>query len=802
MRTFPGNIEVKIGFDKIKELLAAKCLSTLGLAHVEKIRPSDDLKFVQKLLGQTNELQRLYGTGSKLPESNYLDPGPQLNKIKIEGAYLEEEEAYDLQRSLRTIFQILAALKANATQCPQLSALSGMVDLPASVLKWFDEIIDDTGRLRPNASPELSQIRSSLLAEQSTLRKVMDRIGKEAQRLGWSPDDASLTVRDGRIVIPVLAEHKRKLKGFIHDESATGQTVFMEPAEALEINNRIRELELEERREIIRILRKLSAQLRPFVPALEKAYAFMGAVDFIRAKALFATDIKAHLPYLEEKPLIQWQDAVHPLLYLLHTKANKPVVPLSLQLDEEKRILIISGPNAGGKSVCLKTVALLQYMMQCGLLVPLREDSKMGIFNSIFIDMGDEQSLENDLSTYSSHLTSMRYFVESAGGKTLFLIDEFGAGTEPQFGGAIAESILEQLNRKRAFGVVTTHYGNLKSMAEKQDAIVNGAMRYDVNALEPLYQLEVGRPGSSFALEMAGNIGLPAFLIDRAKKLAGHSHVKFETLINELEAAKNDFQARYESVSRKNAELEKTLKDYRELKALLEAEKSKIIKDAKLEAKKIVFDANKMVENTIREIKENKAEKTKTREVRQKLTDLQENLAESLAQEIEEQKPDWKVVPGEIVTGDRVRLAGQETAGEVLSIRGKKAEVLVGEIKTHVSLSKLEKLQSSGLKPGLRKEKTGGVFRGMDINQRKAEFSTNLDVRGKRAEEAIQLVDEFLDNGILFGAKELRIVHGKGDGILREVIRRYLSGNKHIDRAADEHIERGGAGVTIITMQQ
>jgi len=800
MRIFPNSIESKIGFDKIRELLSSKCLSSLGVAHIQKMRPSDDLNYLRRLLLQTEELRKLYASGNRLPESNFLDPSEPLAKIKIEGAYLEEEEAYDLKRSLSTIVQLCAVVAKNAADCPHLAELSGMVSLPPDMLKWFDEIFDDTGRLKANASKELMNIRSTMITEQSTLRKVMERISKEAQKLGWSPEDGSLTVRGGRVVIPVLAEHKRKLKGFIHDESATGQTVYMEPAEALEINNRIRELELEERREIIRILKNFSAKLRPYVPALEKAYTFMGAIDFIRAKAVFAEEIKAVLPQLQETPVIRWNRAVHPLLYLLHTKAKKPIVPLDIQIDQEKRILIISGPNAGGKSVCLKTVALLQYMLQCGLLVPVRDDSTMGIFNRIFIDMGDEQSLENDLSTYSSHLTSMRFFIENSGGKTLFLIDEFGAGTEPQFGGAIAESILEQLHHKRSFGLVTTHYGNLKNMAGKYEAIINGAMRYDVNELKPLYQLETGRPGSSFALEMASNIGLPQPVIDRAKKLVGHSHVKFETLINELEAAKNDFQSRFESVSKKNIELEKILKDYHELKNTLESEKKKILKEAKLEAKKIVVDANKVVENTIREIKENRAEKDKTREVRQKLEDVKTYLEE---EEAEEPKPVWKVVQGDIKAGDKVKLPGQETPGEVISIRGKKAEVMMGEIKSHIELSKLEKVRSASTgKLREKTEKVGGIFKGVDLNQKRAQFSANLDLRGKRAEEAIQLVDEFIDDAILLSSYDVRIVHGKGDGILREVIRRYLSSNKAIEKMVDEHVERGGSGVTVVSFRK
>ncbi|WP_339793946.1 Smr/MutS family protein [uncultured Imperialibacter sp.] len=798
MRVFPDTFEAKTGFDKIREMVAAKCLSSLGTRHVEKMKPSDDLKYLKRLLTQTEELRRLFAAGNRLPDANYIDPAEQLAKMKVSGTYLEEEEAYDLKRSLSTIMQLQSVLSKHAEECPTLYGLSGMVDLPADIIKWFEAIIDDTGKLRANASKELMQIRASMVSEHSSLRRVMDHISKDAQKQGWSPDDGSIAVRGGRLVIPVLAEHKRKLKGFIHDESATGQTVFMEPAEALEINNRIRELELEERREIIRILRNFTDQLRPHIPALEKAYHFLGAIDFIRAKALLAIEINGLLPVIDEKPVIVWHKAVHPLLYLLHKKAQKPIVPLDIELDAEKHILIISGPNAGGKSVCLKTVVLLQYMLQCGLLVPVRDDSVMGVFNKIFIDMGDEQSLENDLSTYSSHLTSMRFFLENAGGKTLFLIDEFGAGTEPQFGGAIAEGVLEQLYKKQSFGVITTHYGNLKSMAEKNAGIINGAMRYDVNQLKPLYELEVGRPGSSFALEMAANIGLSNTVIERAKSLVGHSQVKFETLINELEAAKNDFQTRYESVNRKNTELEKILKDYQDLKAHLDGEKSKIIKEAKQEAKRIVLDANKAVENTIREIKENKAEKEKTKEVRQKLTDIQVSLTE----EVEEKKPVWTTVTGEIKVGDKVRMAGQESAGEVVSIRGKKAEVLMGELKSHIALNRLEKVKSSQGKKSLKRESVGGVFKGIDMNQRRADFSPNLDLRGKRADEAIQLVDDFIDSSVLFSMHEVRIVHGKGDGILREVIRRYLSGNKFIQRMADEHVERGGSGVTVICFRQ
>lgn len=814
---YPNNIEQKLGFDRIREILNNLCISPLGRAFVEKVRFSDNYDMIQKMIRQVDEMKQIIEIdANNFPTQNYLDVNYQLSKAAIEGAFLTEEEFFDVKVSLRTIQECLRFFdNKEPEQYPQLRELlgsafsekepSGTTPKLAirNLLDTLDKIIDDRGRLKDNASSDLQSIRRQLISEQGGLRKKLDSILKNARANGWITDDFSLTSRGGRMVIPILAEHKRKIKGFVHDESDTGKTVYLEPTEVLDANNEIRELENAERREIVKILMDLTTKLRPHVPVLRKAYTFLGIIDFIRAKAKLAISLKAIAPQSSNSQIVDWQNAVHPLLFLSFQKQGKKIVPLRISLDNDQRILLISGPNAGGKSVTLKTVGLIQYMYQCGLLVPMREDSTIGIFRSIFIDIGDEQSLENDLSTYSSHLTNMKNFLVNADKKSLFLIDEFGTGTEPSLGGAVAEAILEDLTKSGACGVINTHYTNLKAYADKTAGLKNGAMRYDSEHLEPLYELEMGKPGSSFAIEIAYKIGLPKAVIDRAKSKVGNQQVNFEKMLKELEIEKKVFSEKNVENAQKQRKLDQLLEQYQALKNYLDTEKKTLLNTAKTEAKQLLKDANQRIEATIKEIREQGAEKLATKEIRQDLQDFQkelvlEKIPEQIASKEEEQKDEIEVVGGEITIGSLVRIKGQEALGEVLGMRGKDVEIAIGDLKTTIKLNRLEKISRKEFK---QKTSPRAKMGGIDMNEKAMNFTYNFDLRGKRGDEALTEVDGIMNDVIMLGYDEFRIVHGKGDGILRTLIRQHLRGYKQVGSTTDEHADRGGAGVTIVRMK-
>ena len=805
---YPKNIEQKLGFDKVRELLREACVSPLGQQFVDKMRFSDHYETVDKLLRQTAEFKDIVQYEPSFPSSNYLDANPHLNKAAVEGAFLTEEELFEVKLSLRTIAECLRFFAQKAEhQYPTLREITGMAAFEGNVgvkhlLAGLEAVLDDRGRLRDTASPELGRIRRQIITEGGNLRKRLDSLLRGAKSQGWVADDASLTVRGGRMVIPVAAEHKRKIQGFVHDESATGQTVFLEPAEIFDTNNEIRELEYAERREVVRILTGLTDGLRPHVPQLRRAYTFLGLMDFIRAKARLAVRLGAGSPGFVNQPLIDWIDARHPLLYLSFQKQGKSVVPLSISRDEKNRILLISGPNAGGKSVLLKTMGLLQYMHQSGLLVPMAEHSRVGLFRNLFIDIGDEQSLENDLSTYSSHLTNMKYFLQFADPKTLFLIDEFGTGTEPSLGGAIAESILEQLNRSRAFGVINTHYTNLKVFADRHEGLTNGAMRFDGDRLEPMYALEMGKPGSSFAFEIADKIGLPRLVIDQAKEKVGSQQVSFEKLLKELDIERRVFAERNVENATKERKLAQTLQEYTELKNQLDTGRKQLLNEAKAQAKQLVRDANQKIEQTIREIREQQAGKEETRTLRRELERFDETLKPESVVETPAPEPESvELEGGEITVGSLVRIKGQTTVGEVLAVRGKDAELGIGELKTTVKLSRLEKISRKAYRAVARAEPAPTAMQGVNLNEKMMNFSFNLDLRGKRGDEALTEVDNFIDDALMLGQPELRIIHGKGDGILRTLVRNHLRGYSQVASTTDEHVDRGGAGVTVVRMK-
>lgn len=792
---YPKNLEQKINFLKIKELIKGECTSSLGMQYVDRVSFSSDPKLVQKLLDQTDEFLQILIKQQAFPSSNFTNLIPYLEQAKIENSFLDTADFHEIKLSLLTLKGCVSFFKNSEGAYPALSDLLGLLaDLDLNLLHAIELIIDEKGEMRSNASRELQLIRTQILYEESRLRKVMERIFKESRAKGFTPEDSAITIRSGRMVIPVAAENKRKLRGFIHDESATGQTVFMEPEEALDINNEIRDLQHMERREIIKILTKLTDQIRPAIPALRKATNFLGLMDFIRAKAKFARRTESVKPQITKERQISWTKARHPLLEMALKSQGKSIVPLDVSLSGQERLLVISGPNAGGKSVSLKTVALIQYMLQCGLLVPVHPASKSSLFDNFFIDIGDEQNLENDLSTYSSHLMSMKHFSLFANKKTILFIDEFGTGTEPQFGGAIAESTLLALNKLGAYGVITTHYGNLKQVAEKTPGMVNGAMRYDVKKLEPLYQLEIGKPGSSFALEIATKIGIPKEIIAHAKSQIGDERVRYDRLLTQVENEKNEYAKLLQEVKNKDRMLKVRLEEYNTLKETLEQTKQRYLQEAKQEAKTLLDQTNKKIEATIREIKEGQAEKKITKKVREEFEQFKSQVK---PEKTVVKDPEIKVLGGKIAVGDWVRVKDNGTIAEVLGMKGKEVELSIGELKSKVKLNRLEKISQGEVK----REKKAASKSNYNTNEKMMDYSPNLDLRGKRGEEVLPYIQTFIDEGYMLGLKDLRIIHGKGNGILRDITRNFLKEMKEVQHMEDEHADRGGAGVTLVTLK-
>ncbi len=751
---FPSNFESKIGFDDIRSLLKEYCLGP-GMPYTEEMAFSETLSEIRPLLGQTEELRRILLSEENFPSQDYYDLTDELLRIRIEGTFIEPENLSLLKLSLSSISLILDFFRKHPVEkFPLLSSLSGEIIIDPELIPGIERIIDEKSQVRDDASSALKKIRKEKKSKLAAVEKKIVQSLKLARKSGWTPENADLTLRDGRLVIPLLSTHKRKIQGFVHDESATGQTVYLEPADVLETNNEIRELDYAERREIIRILTAFADTLRPCCEDLILAYTFLGNIDFIRAKALLAIRINGILPAtISEKPLIHWNEAVHPLLYLAHSRQKKSVVPLSIELDPDNRILIISGPNAGGKSVCLKTVGLLQYMFQCGILPSAKEDSTFGIFRKIFIDIGDEQSLENDLSTYTSKLLNLKFFLENLDESSLFLIDEFGTGTDPALGGPIAEASLEEINRKKAFGVVTTHYSNLKLLAGRVPGIVNGAMLYDAGKMKPLYLLKIGKPGSSFAFEIARQIGFPADVLNSAAGKTGTSQLDFDRELQNLETEKTELVQKSTELKVADDFLNEMITKYRKLNEELEASQKEILRNAKEEALHMLNESNRLIEKTIKEIRESQAEKARTKEARLEIEELKKKIELDTKAE-----------------GDK-------------GLKEKKM----------VSLSP----QQQKVTP------SRGPYQSFydDLQKKLLQFQLTLDLRGKRADETHSLLQRYIDDAILLNIPEVRILHGKGNGILRQITRDYLTRVKEVKKFADEELERGGSGITVISFR-
>ncbi len=837
---YPQNFETRIEFDAIRRMLKEQCLCQLGRERVDEMQFLTDYDAIDTRLNEVVEFMLMMQVEGSFPTDSYYDVREPLQRIRIEGMYMGAEELFSLRRSLDTIGRILSILHKQGGDSadgednplyPSLRALAGEVEAFPAIIRGIDAIIDKFGAVKDSASPALARIRGELVRTSGSISRTLNSILRRAQADGLVEKDAAPTMRDGRLVIPVAPALKRKMGGIVHDESASGKTVFIEPAEVVEANNRIRELEAEEKREIIAILSAFSAELRPLVPQLLLSYDFMGEMDFIRAKAEFAVHINAVKPSLLDRPMMDWGTAYHPLLELSLRKHGRCMSPLDIELDGERRILLISGPNAGGKSVCLKTAGLLQYMLQCGLLIPVHERSRAGIFQSLFIDIGDQQSIEDDLSTYSSHLLNMKHTLRNCDRKSLILIDEFGGGTEPLIGAAIAEALLKRFNERGSFGIITTHYQNLKHFADSTPGIVNGAMLYDRGEMRPLFQLQIGNPGSSFAVEIARKIGLPEEVISDASQIVGSDYIQSDKYLQDIVRDKRYWESKRKSVHQKEKELDEMLGKVQESTDELKKSRKQILKDAREEAERLLRDANAKIENTIRTIVEAKAEKERTRQARQELSDFSKQLEEIAKQKQQmqadremakilarqERKKNGKKDKGiqqqgkqgeqsgckpvlhKIEPGMHVRLMGQQAVGEVMSVNKSGAVVRFGAIKSTVSVERLQPCEAP--KEEVRKVSFLTSETQEQLHRKRLEFKSDIDIRGMRGEEAVQAISYFVDDAVVCNVNQLRILHGTGNGILRTMVRQYLSTLPFVRHFHDEHVQFGGAGITIVELE-
>ena len=845
---YPQNFEGKIGFGDIRRLIKGNCLSTLGTEMVDNMAFSDDATTINEWMLQVKEFRRLQEEDDDFPLQYFFDVRIAVAKLRLENVHIEINDLFDLRRSLDTIHNIVKFLcrtengeaisdEDEKAKYPALQRLTeGVLTFP-KIVQRIDQILDKFGKMRDDASPELSSIRRELSHTEGSISRTLHSILRTAQSEGLVDKDVAPTIRDGRLVIPIAPGLKRKIKGIVHDESASGRTVFIEPSEVVEANNRIRELEASERREIIRILTEITKEIRPHVKDILQSYRFLAMIDFIRAKAEFAEQTNAIEPTVENYPHIDWIRAIHPLLQQSLEKQGKKVVPLDIILNNDQRILIISGPNAGGKSVCMKTVGLLQYMLQCGVSIPISERSTTGIFKNIMIDIGDEQNIENDLSTYSSHLLNMKNMMKNANAQTLLLIDEFGGGTEPQIGGAIAESVLKQFCERQAFGVITTHYQNLKHFADNHPNVANAAMLYDRHEMQALFKLSIGQPGSSFAIEIARKIGLPEAVIKDASEIVGSDYIQSDKYLQDIVRDKRYWENKRQTIHQREKDIERTISRYEENLSDIERRRKEILGKAKQQAEELLQESNKRIENVIKEIRENQAEKEETKRIREELRTFKsevenidskandEDIARKIAQiqarkerkaKRKEEKAHQAGQPlqqnisipekkkqEDITIGSTVRIKGLTSVGKVESINGKMATVIFGDMRTKLRLERLERCEKQ------EKTETNNKHENLQsysiskdtrdaIDSRKLNFKQDIDVRGMRGDEALNAITYFIDDAILLGVSRIRILHGKGNGILRQIIRQYLGTVPNVTHFADEHVQFGGAGITVV----
>ena len=864
---YPEHFETKVGFSEVRHILRECCMSALGVEMVERMEFSDDARVIGDWLSEVREFRSLMVEREDFPLSYFFDMRESVSRLRIENTHLDEAELFDLRRSLDTIHKIKTILSpeefvlGEEVKYPQLQMLAEEVMTFPHVVQRIDQILDKYGKMRDTASQKLASVRRELKQAEGSVSRVLASILRQAQQDGLVDKDVAPALRDGRLVIPIAPAHKRKIPGIVHDESATGRTAFVEPAQVVEANNRIRELENEEKKEVIRILTEFAKILRPDVKYIVASYGLLAHIDFIRAKLLMGERFKAIEPEVADEPTIDFVQARHPLLEESLKKkslslaalgnadrSSGSIVPLDITLTKENRILVISGPNAGGKSVCLKTTGLLQYMLQCGLPIPVKENSRCGVFRDIMIDIGDEQSIENDLSTYSSHLQNMKQMMKVASGCSLLLIDEFGTGTEPQIGGAIAESVLKQFWKKKAFAVITTHYQNLKHFADDHEGVVNGAMLYDRHEMQALFQLQIGRPGSSFAIEIARKTGIPEEVIADASEIGGQDYIQSDKYLQDIVRDKRYWESKRQTIHQREKDMQRTIDRYESNITDIEQERKAILRRAKEQAEQLLAESNKRIENAIREIREQQAEKEATRKIREELNAFREEMQdidtkaddEKIARKIEqikarkerhakrmEEKAKQQAASqtsasgltieanaGEkakgkqaIEPGTEVRIKGLTTVGRVEKIDGKMAVVIFGDMRTKMRLERLEKApeKPSEMQNANQAEKHADLNEihvsqstRSAIDDRRNNFRHELDVRGMRGDEALNAVMYFIDDAILVGVQQVRILHGKGNGILRQLIRQYLGTVPNVVHFRDEHVQFGGAGITVV----
>ncbi len=833
-------LEQKIGFDKVREKIAAKCATQYALRKVEAEQISRDPGEIMFRLRLTDEMRLICLFEDSFPAGGYLDTKAFLLPLQAENTTIDLPSLRALRTSLDTLRRILAFFRdCKDDLYPTLRQISASVTYEPEIGRRIETILDRAGEVRDTASQALGEIRRTLRSKEGQVSRRINAILGAAKGEGLVDTDAEVVVRDGRVLIPVPAGAKKKLPGIVYDESASGKTAFVEPLEIIELGNQIRELQFDEQREIARILFEFTEFLRPYLGGLIAASEYIGEIDFIRSKALVALDMIAGMPILSEGGGLNLRRARHPLLEASLRREKKEIVPLTLSLTRDKHILLISGPNAGGKSVCLKTVGLLQYMFQWGMLIPTSEVSEMMIFDSIFIDIGDDQSLENDLSTYSSHLKNMREILTHATASSLVLIDEFGSGTEPAAGGAIAEAVLARLDEMGVYGVITTHYTNLKLYADKSSGVVNGAMLFDGAAIKPLFQLQQGMPGNSFAFELARKMGLPGEVVKDAEERAGSEFVNIERNLRQIARSRRALDEKLARIKTTDKTLESLTDKYEKELSEVKALKKSILDEAKKEAQEILAEANKQVERTIREIREAQAEREKTRTARENLAKFKEEIQaehpsqndaaiERKMQQIvarKERERQRKVKRGEIPgqagndgkaatrkdkaavddsplqVGDKVRLKDNDMVGEVTQIAAKYISVSIGSIISKIAPGKVEKISNQQYK-----EKSRSTFRPVihydseSISRRKLEFRPTIDIRGERLNDALEIVMHFIDDATMVGVGQVKILHGKGNGVLREEIRKYLKTVPAVASFRDEAVQQGGAGITVVEM--
>jgi DNA mismatch repair protein MutS2 len=814
---YPQEFENKIGFDKIRELIINRCKGIGGKKIAEKIFFATDVDFIRNELAIIGEMLEICMLKQDFPINSYPDVSEGVKKLGITESNLSLEEFVEIRNILEITKSVKNFFKKQTdSKFSLLKKITDEVLFPDFVYDRINAVINKKGQIKDNASPELKEIRQNLISENRNVLSKSESILKSIREKGWIDKELSATLVNGRLVLPIESTHKRKIKGFVHDESASGKTSYIEPAEIIDINNHIRELELEEKREIFRILSELTDDIRPYSENLNMMSELLARLDFLYAKALFALDTEAIIPAVDENPGIELVRAKHPLLFL---SLKKEIVPTNLRIDKENRILLISGPNAGGKSVAMKTAGLISYMVQCGLPVPVGGTSVIGVFDKIFIDVGDNQSIDNDLSTYSSHLISMKYFLKNSDERTLVLIDEFGSGTDPIIGGTIAEAILQELNNKNVFGVITTHYSNLKIFASNTEGVQNAAMLIDNNKMQPMFILEQGLPGSSYALEIAARSGLPTEIIESAKEKAGPEKTDFDKFMRKVLKDKRYWERKRQNIRKKEKNLEEILeKHLSEYKKLL-ASKGKILEQAKQESNEMLAEVNKKIENTIREIKESRADKAKTATLRKEMEDLKENIKQETKTEKDEDssqyirlkriqeekaKKDGKKQPefvnideNEIHIGSKVRIIGQTEIGDVVEINEKSVVISFGSMFTSISREKVEKVKKSEQKQQTKLHRRINH----EYDKKLLDFKPYIDVRGQRVEEVIKTITEFVDDAIMLDVGEVKILHGKGDGILRKYIRDYLKTYTQIKRIANEEVRFGGDGITVVSFR-